>query len=249
MILSLDHPSLTAEMQQNPTETVSLRYRPGTHAKGEDTLRRILEVAIEVFAEEGYDGASTRVLAERAKVNLPAIQYYFGSKEGLYRAAIDHIAKFVENRMAPLAVQAQVALAGNFTPDELLTVLLAMLDGFLDLITTNDAPPSACLFITRAEMEDATALDALQQMMMQLVSRPCMALVARMLGREQDDEAKIRTSAILGQALMFKKKGTKMGACPALGWDEIDETRLHTLKTILREQTTAIIRAAMDKAK
>ena len=125
--------------------------------------------------------------------------------------------------------------------------LLAMLDGFVDLVTTDDAPPSACLFITRAEVEDATALDALHNQMMRLVSQPCMDLVARALGRPLDDEAKIRASAILGQALMFKKKGTKMGACPLLGWDAINETRLQTLKTILREQTTAIIRAAMDK--
>ncbi len=234
-------------MQPILPETVSLRYRPGTHAKGEDTLRRILEVAIEVFAEEGYEGASTRTLADRAKVNLPAIQYYFGSKEGLYRAAIDHIAKFVESRMAALAAQAETLLAGDPTPDELLRMLLAMLDGFVDLVTTDDAPPSACLFITRAEVEDATALDALHNQMMRLVSQPCMDLVARALGRPLDDEAKIRASAILGQALMFKKKGTKMGACPLLGWDAINETRLQTLKTILREQTTAIIRAAMDK--
>jgi len=63
--------------------SVAARYRPGTDPRGEDTRRRILETAIEVFAREGYEGTSTRELAAAAGVNLPAIQYYFGSKEGL----------------------------------------------------------------------------------------------------------------------------------------------------------------------
>ena len=66
------------------------RYRPGARQRGEDTRRRILETALALFAAEGFDSASTRAIAERAGVNLPAIQYYFGSKEGLYRAVLEH---------------------------------------------------------------------------------------------------------------------------------------------------------------
>src|ERR1700747_881667 len=76
------------------------RSRPGAYQRREATRRRMVETAIDVFATHGYEGVSTRLLAERAGVNLPAIQYYFGSKEGLYRAAIGHIADVVEGRMA-----------------------------------------------------------------------------------------------------------------------------------------------------
>jgi TetR/AcrR family transcriptional regulator, regulator of cefoperazone and chloramphenicol sensitivity len=233
----------------DPVAPAVLRYRPGTHPKGEDTLRRILDVAIEVFAEDGYDGASTRALAERAKVNLPAIQYYFGSKEGLYRAAIDHIAKFVDRGMAPLAAKAAEILARAAAPQELRDALLALLDGFIELVTCNDAPPSAAMMIARAEVENAAALEPLQARVMALVFQPAIALMARLLGRaETDDEVKIRAVSIFGQALMFKAKGVKPGGCgcPVLGWEEIDEARLRQLKTLLREQTTAILRAATD---
>lgn len=67
----------------------TIRVRPKTQTRGEDTRRRILEAALEIFAAQGYEGASTRALAERAGVNLPAIQYYFGSKEGLYLAVLE----------------------------------------------------------------------------------------------------------------------------------------------------------------
>jgi len=45
------------------------RYRPHARSRGEDTRRRILETAIEVFANEGYEGATTRALAEQAEVS------------------------------------------------------------------------------------------------------------------------------------------------------------------------------------
>ncbi|HUA78151.1 MAG TPA: TetR family transcriptional regulator, partial [Acetobacteraceae bacterium] len=90
--------------------------RAGTHPRGEDTRLRILRAALEVFAAEGYEGASTRLLAQRAGVNLPAIQYYFGSKEGLYTAVIDQIAERMETRMAPVMAEIRAALADESAP-------------------------------------------------------------------------------------------------------------------------------------
>lgn len=225
-------------------------YRPGTHQRGEDTYRRILEAAIEVFADEGYEGASTRLLAERAKVNLPAIQYYFGSKEGLYRAAIAHIAQFVESRMAATANRVLSALvADRLGEAELRALVCEMLDGFLDLVSCRDIPSSAGRLIARAEIEDATALDTLQQTVMRVVFQPCMTVLACLLGRPAEDEQiKIRVLAIFGQALVFKNHGTRTGACPALGWHDLDTVRLDTIRGILRQQTEAILRAAMSEA-
>jgi AcrR family transcriptional regulator len=229
-------------------ETMALHYRPGTPGRGEDTARRILLAAIEVFAEEGYEGASTRSLASHAGVNAPAIQYYFGSKEGLYRAVIAHIANLVEARLAPVAQRISAAVVGEPTQTELTALLLDLLDGFLDLCTCRGIPEAAALLIARAEIENAAALDALQQAVMRLAFGPAIALVARLLGlAESDEEAKIRTFTIFGQAMVFKKRTTKMGACPALGWVELDDKQIKTIATILREQTEAILRAATEK--
>src|SRR5579862_1082943 len=138
-------------MQQNQAESKGFHFRPGTHPKGEDTARRILEAAIEVFAEEGYDGASTRTLAKRAGVNLPAIQYYFGSKEGLYRAAIDEIIGIVEAHLAPAAAVVARALEGKRDPERLFAALYELLDAFIGLVTSHSATSSRSTFISRAE--------------------------------------------------------------------------------------------------
>src|SRR5512146_1360938 len=110
-------------MSEDRIDATGLHYRPASQARGEETMRRILDAAIEVFAAEGYEGASTRALADRAKVNLPAIQYYFGSKEGLYRAAIGQIVAIVELHLAPAAAKVAEALAGARNPDRLFDAL------------------------------------------------------------------------------------------------------------------------------
>lgn len=59
--------------------------RPGVRAAapGVLTRERILEAASEMFAERGVEAVSLRELTLRAGVNLAAVNYHFGSKEGV----------------------------------------------------------------------------------------------------------------------------------------------------------------------
>jgi len=51
-----------------------------------DKKDHILDVAEKVFSDQGYDGASTRTISGEAGVNMAMLNYYFGSKEGLFLA-------------------------------------------------------------------------------------------------------------------------------------------------------------------
>jgi AcrR family transcriptional regulator len=51
-----------------------------------DKKDHILDVAERVFSELGFDGASTRTISGEAGVNMAMLNYYFGSKEGLFLA-------------------------------------------------------------------------------------------------------------------------------------------------------------------
>ncbi|CAG0997331.1 HTH-type transcriptional dual regulator CecR [Methylophilaceae bacterium] len=55
---------------------------------GKATKANLLEVAGRVFAEHGYVAASGKEVCELAGTNLAAINYYFGSKDGLYEAVL-----------------------------------------------------------------------------------------------------------------------------------------------------------------
>jgi TetR/AcrR family transcriptional regulator len=54
-----------------------------------DSREQILRAALQTFAEKGFDGSTTREIATRAGVNHGLIPYYFGSKESLWRDAVD----------------------------------------------------------------------------------------------------------------------------------------------------------------
>ena len=53
-----------------------------------DARERILNAALAVFSERGFEGARTREIAERADANLGLIKYYYDTKEKLWQAAV-----------------------------------------------------------------------------------------------------------------------------------------------------------------
>ena len=57
------------------------------------TRAQILKAAIEIFSTFGYEGGSTEKISKLAKSHDRMIYYYFGSKQGLYVAAIQEIYK------------------------------------------------------------------------------------------------------------------------------------------------------------
>jgi AcrR family transcriptional regulator len=56
----------------------------------EDRRRQIVHAAIELFARKGFDGTTTREIAQAAGVSEAVIFRHFPTKHDLYRAIIDH---------------------------------------------------------------------------------------------------------------------------------------------------------------
>jgi AcrR family transcriptional regulator len=63
----------------------------------------IINTAIELFAEKGFEGSSIRDLAARAGVNVAMVNYYFGSKDKLFEAIVEHRAGFARGRLDEIA--------------------------------------------------------------------------------------------------------------------------------------------------
>jgi AcrR family transcriptional regulator len=53
-------------------------------ADGQQTTSRLLDTAERMFGQYGYDGIGMRALALKARVNLGAATYHYGSKRALY---------------------------------------------------------------------------------------------------------------------------------------------------------------------
>ncbi len=101
---------------------------------GEETKRRILNAAEELFAEKGFDGATIREVAERSDLSGPLILFHFQSKEGLYEAVKDAIVRrwqadlggtFVPKGAAGVFVEAMIEAAFAFYRDNPTMVRIA----------------------------------------------------------------------------------------------------------------------------
>lgn len=64
-----------------------------------DKKQHILNAAIELFAEKGFEGSSIRDLAARADVNVAMVNYYFGSKEKLFETIVEYRATFMRGKL------------------------------------------------------------------------------------------------------------------------------------------------------
>src|SRR5204862_2649043 len=54
------------------------------------TRQRLLEAALEVFARDGFRGATIERICKRAGANIAAAHYHFGDKRKLYAAVFEH---------------------------------------------------------------------------------------------------------------------------------------------------------------
>ncbi len=89
-----------------------------------DTKSRILDVAEELFSEQGFDRVSIRDITKNAKVNLAAINYHFGGKEDL-------IAAIFERRIVPVNKARLAALDAVQRPDKRKPKLEDILEAFI----------------------------------------------------------------------------------------------------------------------
>jgi AcrR family transcriptional regulator len=66
--------------------------QPASESEVDETRRRILRAAAQVFGEQGYSRATTRALAAAAGVNEVTLFRHFGNKQNLFAAVIDEYA-------------------------------------------------------------------------------------------------------------------------------------------------------------
>ena len=65
-----------------------------------DTRQRALDVALELFAAQGYEKTSLREIAERLDVTKAALYYHFASKEALLTGIVDSLVEPADELVA-----------------------------------------------------------------------------------------------------------------------------------------------------
>ena len=78
-----------------------------------DTRDRILETALDLFIERGYDKTSLREIAERVGVTEAALYYHFSSKEEILRTLVQPLFDHLGSLAAALATQPDLKTWGE----------------------------------------------------------------------------------------------------------------------------------------
>jgi len=94
-----------------------------------DKKQAILEAAEKLFCETGYEGTSTRQIAKESGANMAMINYYFGSKEGVF-------IEIMNNRIAGFASQLKIINEDKITA---LEKLHKVIEGYANRILANTA--------------------------------------------------------------------------------------------------------------
>lgn len=110
-----------------------------------DTKQRILDTAENLFAREGFHNTSLRAITGRARVNLAAVNYHFGSKDALAQAVLERrLTPLNESRRRSLDAVREASRAANRPPG-----VEETLRAFIEpTLAFRDSGPGARDFIT-----------------------------------------------------------------------------------------------------
>lgn len=103
---------MDAEKKSKGASPASEGKAPRT-ARGERTLRKILDAAVEEFGERGFSEGSIVGITQRARVALGTFYTYFDSKEAVFKALVNDMSAKVRDRVAPVLKAAADALDGE----------------------------------------------------------------------------------------------------------------------------------------
>jgi AcrR family transcriptional regulator len=105
--------------------------QPGGGQADASTREKILDVALDLFTDQGFDGTSMREIAERLHISKPAIYYHFASKEEILMALHMRLHEFGKAALARLAGQTVTLQLWNSLLNELLDQMLGQRKIFL----------------------------------------------------------------------------------------------------------------------
>lgn len=217
----------------------SPHHRRAQRDRGADTRARLIDAALDVFGRLGFEGASTRQIAKEADANLAAIVYHFGSKEALHIAVAEHIVARVRERIGP-GIAAAATPEATGTREGARKALANLLSNLVDVLLGDADAERWARFIIREQMQPTAAFEIIFGFMGPshgIGTR----LVAVALGREEDEEVRLRCFTILGQVIVFRVAQTLV--LRRMGWSGIGEAERLKIKRIAIAQTLAILDA------
>ncbi len=165
-----------------------------------DTKATLLNVAEKLFLAKGYEQVRVRDITDKARVNVAAINYYFNSKDNLYRAVLRRRFRDIAQRRIDRITQ--IIDNAPSTPDPA-EIIAAFVRSFFDDVTASAEHKRHLAMVYREMSPDAVAADLVASELATPINsclREALMLTHPHIGK---DHAAFCASSIIGQVLHF----------------------------------------------
>lgn len=203
--------------------------------RGEETRKRLLEAATELFSAGGFEAVSTREIAAAAKTTLPSIPHYFGSKEGLYEAVLAAIAEELSQRLASASKHAmEVAAKKNASRAQRIEAIERLLETHARVQLEGKQVWSR--LILQEQLRPTPAWAVIEKVLLSHIVNPIVQLVVS-LSHISEAEARLKTFSLLGRLIIFRI--ARQGVLKLMGWDDLTPARIDKILDVLRSEIRA----------
>lgn len=163
-----------------------------TAVAGEQTRERLIEAARAAFSELGFQGATVREICRRAGANVAAVNYHFGSKDGLLAEAL---------HFESLRLMQETNARADASPEVRLGLFIR---DFMHMLLDESNASSQCRIMARELADPTPGLDKIVREAIAPLHEYLGRLVREIVGGEAS-EAELRRCvySILGQCSLY----------------------------------------------
>lgn len=179
------------------------------NSASQETRRRLLRAAGEIFAERGFHAATIKDITDRAGASLASVNYHFRDKSELYAAVLRHIGEDAVQIIPP-----DDQLIGN--PRRRFRAFIRL---YCLRLLGREQPDWEQIVIAREMVEPTAALDAILTDVFQPLNQKLSALIAELLGVSTTNESVgLVAASVFGQCIYYLRNRQLMGRMyPQLG--------------------------------
>ncbi|MDY0360899.1 MAG: CerR family C-terminal domain-containing protein [Desulforegulaceae bacterium] len=177
----------------------------------DDTKKKLIEAAGEIFAQKGFKFATVRDICKKAGTHVGSVNYHFRDKEGLYEAVLQYSHISVLEKYPP-----NLGITNNSTPEE---KLKAFIHSFLLRILDEGVPAWHGKLMAQEFANTTNAVHKLIEKSIKPLHIYLASIVRELIGHEKNCKNEtavfLCTISIVGQCIQyFKGKEIIEALCP-----------------------------------
>ena len=219
-----------------------------TPSRADTAKARLLEAGLQCFADRGPDGVTIREIAHLAGQNSASIAYYFGGKEGLYRAVLEAVMRFFRSQVMEAQSAWDDQQDAALSRGQAVGLLKRIQRAFALGILTDAKAAQFALLMVREQTQPTAAFEDLYRETVEPLHRVLSHILARVTGDDPESpRAVLRAHALIGQLQSFVMARETL--LRRMGWDGYDASRAAEVADMLAENFDIFVAGLQAEAR